>query len=507
MSELRKYLHELDSRLAGIANHLWEISHPIHERQNRPGNQTQNGHIHVRKVEENIWRLLNCPSTNGKPNNLSVFGHHPFPLFVLSASVCCHDFDKATNDKGFKHGEGSAYFIKQVSAHLNLDRVARSAIQKVISLHDIKDQAIFKQSLNNLSVREVGPGCVYDLRLIAVLLKAGDTLHHDASRILDIQLVDPATLDNQERLKFLSRQAINGWKVNGTRIEIRAEPETQGQTEAVETSFHYMRAVEWPCIENDLMNRNFPYELILEGLASRNLSSGNSNMESNELSHDMSASIKVRKGPPYHSTKSSNGHKEIRRPANTPMPVVKCQAAETQEPMLGIGAIPSRSRTPTHWGHMWLFWSDKITPREYRGYYPLIDLMPESWPLERWKEYLFHESVPGAVFRDLDASLCEKEQTGVCLNKPWAISPTLLYKISLRLFLPTGANFIQEGRYSFCTSNPGWNNCASWAIRIANAIMDNDAFLPLPQATLMKMVIAVLWDTNSSPPMTNGDSL
>ena len=100
---LREYLQK-DLNLADIANNLWRISSPIHERQNRP-NSNENGIVHVLKVENNVWRLLQTTTLLNKANNLEDF--MPFELFFLSCAACCHDFDKALKSalpEGFEHG-------------------------------------------------------------------------------------------------------------------------------------------------------------------------------------------------------------------------------------------------------------------------------------------------------------------------------------------------------------------------------------------------------------------
>jgi len=102
---LREYLQREKQNLAAIANNLWRISIPIHERQNRP-DSNENGLVHVQAVEDNIWRLLQTTTLLNKVNNLGDF--MAFELFLLSCAACCHDFDKAMKSalpEGFKHGE------------------------------------------------------------------------------------------------------------------------------------------------------------------------------------------------------------------------------------------------------------------------------------------------------------------------------------------------------------------------------------------------------------------
>ncbi len=110
MSTLREYLQQKDKDLAETVNHLWKISRPIHERQNRP-DSNENGLVHIEAVEHNMWRLLESTILPNKANNLEDFT--AFELFLLSCAACCHDFDKALKSAlpdGFKHGKGSGNF-------------------------------------------------------------------------------------------------------------------------------------------------------------------------------------------------------------------------------------------------------------------------------------------------------------------------------------------------------------------------------------------------------------
>jgi hypothetical protein len=81
---LREYLQQKNQDLAAIANNLWRISSPIHERQNRP-DSNENGLVHVLAVEDNVWRLLQTTTLLNKANNLGDF--MPFELFLLSCAA------------------------------------------------------------------------------------------------------------------------------------------------------------------------------------------------------------------------------------------------------------------------------------------------------------------------------------------------------------------------------------------------------------------------------------
>ena len=148
---LREYLKSLDKDLAAIADNLWRISGPIHERQNRP-DSNENGRVHVEAVELNIWRLLQTTTRENMPNNLTDL--KPHELFLLSCAACCHDFDKALKSaqplpKGFEHGEGSGEFVLRNYKNFGLTRPQANAVNNVIKIHNLKPDA-FKKALTKL---------------------------------------------------------------------------------------------------------------------------------------------------------------------------------------------------------------------------------------------------------------------------------------------------------------------------------------------------------------------
>lgn len=259
MSKLRSYLRSMSEDLADAADDLWRRSAPIHEKQNNPNSLTQNGGRHVKAVELGIWRLLNSTTSSTKKNNLDLFDN-AFPIFILSAAACCHDFDKATDLENFQHGERSADLIEKNQKDLGLDRIQRVSIQNAIRIHNLNGKEFVKE-LNKLSTEEAGAEGVYNLQLIAVLLKASDILHCDNSRISVIDIKDPKALKGLERLKYLSRSAVKGWRINGNKIEFDIMPNSNEEFNALNDSFEYMKKNEWPAVKSVLQYKEFPYNL------------------------------------------------------------------------------------------------------------------------------------------------------------------------------------------------------------------------------------------------------
>ena len=258
---LREYLQK-DQNLADIANNLWRISSPIHERQNRP-NSNENGIVHVLKVENNVWRLLQTTTLLNKANNLEDF--MPFELFFLSCAACCHDFDKALKSalpEGFEHGRGSGDFVEQNMDKLGLTRPQANAISSVISIHDLNPDE-FQKELSKLKTNQASPVGSYNLQRLAVLLKAADILHCDNSRIPSLG-IELDKLEGLDRKKYIGRDCTDGWGTDGTRIVIQTSPRTDEEDEAVRECLGYMKNSEWPAVSGGLERYNFPYQLEME---------------------------------------------------------------------------------------------------------------------------------------------------------------------------------------------------------------------------------------------------
>lgn len=259
---LREYLQQKDQKLAAVANNLWRISRPIHERQNRP-DSNENGFVHVQAVEDNIWRLLQTTTLLNKANNLGDF--MPFELFLLSCAACCHDFDKGLKSvlpEGVKHGEGSGDFVEKNMVKPVLTRPQVNAISSVISIHDPRPGE-FQEELKKLKTNQASPVGSYNLQRLAVLLKAADILHCDNSRIPSLG-IEPDKLEGLDRKKHLCRDCTDGWIPDGTRIVIQASPRTEEEIEAVSECLGYMKNSEWPAVSGGLERYNFPYQLEME---------------------------------------------------------------------------------------------------------------------------------------------------------------------------------------------------------------------------------------------------
>jgi hypothetical protein len=188
------------------------------------------------------------------------------------------------------------------------------------------------------------------------------------------------------------------------------------------------------------------------------------------------------------------------------------QTTELNALLMGVGAIPSRVPTPHDVGHFWLYWTKSINHHqneqiaEHRGYIFFVNQVPEYFrPIERWRDYLHDNSVPGAMCDEKEELSAEGHEGAVltkikykshCRDKNWPLTVRQKIILELRCWIPNGVHLLPEGYYSFatCAGSKDPNNCASWAIKMTNKIMDDDRFLPLPTPAKLSRVIKLIFD-------------
>lgn len=166
---------------------------------------------------------------------------------------------------------------------------------------------------------------------------------------------------------------------------------------------------------------------------------------------------------------------------------------------LGVGLRPSRVDGEHDPGHMWLYWlQSKLDGTQFRGFCPDVDQIPDEFrPQHKWRDFFFDNSVPGIRYVDNYATELARHHDPNCYDKRWSISCDQKTFLDLRCHIPPGRDSVLENsRYSWNTMHEGWNNCASWAIRVVNLEVMKADFLPLPQPARIKHVIEVVaWDT------------
>ena len=159
---------------------------------------------------------------NGSPSS-------PQRSFSLSCSACCHDLDRGLKTcipGDAEHGEALGEFVVERRGELIIPRPEAIAVDRIISLHDKKGGGVFgiaggiTRSLFFVN-RACGPSC------LAVLLKAADTLHTDNTRISELG-TNPARLEGLEQTKYLFRQCVSGWRVDGKKIIVSGLPRIIG---------------------------------------------------------------------------------------------------------------------------------------------------------------------------------------------------------------------------------------------------------------------------------------
>lgn len=254
IDELRKYLYQTDQKLANRANVMWDyISKQFHGRQTEK-KVSEGGREHCEIVENNIWRLINGS------RNLEKF--NKYELFILSNSACCHDFDKAflmPPSKKPSHGVDSGKYIFENLKELSLEKPEALAIDIIVRIHDLQGDK-YTKSLTKILMSYPLARTTIKLRLLAALLKAADVLHCDTSRIAE-RIVDPKNLTELERMKYLGRNAVVGWSIDGARIILTVCPESKEEKEAMEKCISYLEENEWKPVAGFLESQGFPHQL------------------------------------------------------------------------------------------------------------------------------------------------------------------------------------------------------------------------------------------------------
>jgi len=258
---IRKHISQANSELSAICNYLWEIvSKPLHHLQN-DADGTENGRVHVEAVEHNIWRLIT------ETNTLSEFNIKE--LFLLSVAACCHDLGKALRKYGtgsfpstFNHGISSADFLEKNGDFLGFikDKHLGQDASKIIEIHDLNGDRFAKEVRQlKRDGRATSSGTIRH-RLLAVLLKAADTLHTDASRTQWLA-VNLSGLTDLQKSKYLARSCIAGWSRDGSRLTIQAMVKTEEEKDAIAACKDFMLSSEWPVVSEFLENYGFPHIL------------------------------------------------------------------------------------------------------------------------------------------------------------------------------------------------------------------------------------------------------
>ncbi|MBM4326038.1 MAG: hypothetical protein FJ118_02650 [Deltaproteobacteria bacterium] len=259
---LRDYLMKLDSRLAEAANRTWEIASQIHDRQTEKGANV-NGRVHVEKVEENIWRFLWETNDRSPERKRNLDSFSSVDLYLLSCAACCHDFDKGLHNavlpNGFQHGEGSGDFVCRNWQALSIEsQHAAEYIDWIIRIHDCKED--FDTKLQEIPESYTVLNKTGNLRRLATLLKAADTLHLDESRV-SVVAVPNESLQGPDQRKQVGRASVHGWEPDGQNVVISFSVRTQEDLDAIVGLSRYFRTEEWPPIARNLSAHHFPHRL------------------------------------------------------------------------------------------------------------------------------------------------------------------------------------------------------------------------------------------------------
>jgi len=256
--EIRDHIRSMDRNLGARLDSLWDTAAGIHDFQSAPGGITDFGRRHVMQIENNIWHLITHTTKEQGKTMLEDFS--PYELFLLSAAAYCHDFDKALfpdsvapSSYHISHGEGSAEFVTKNHQMLGMSQSESDDIAGIIQAQDYL-------STQNTRLTEVGP---VNFRRLATLLRVADYLHLDNSR--NSSIFRSANVLNQlDRMKYLARGCIRGWKIDGHCIVILAMSETEEEFDSLNHMAQSMLNTEWPIVQENMQLYGFPYELRFE---------------------------------------------------------------------------------------------------------------------------------------------------------------------------------------------------------------------------------------------------
>jgi len=264
--KLRSFIAKTNDDLSVSIEYLWNISRDLHNHQNE-ADGTENGRRHVENVEENIGLLID--SNEG----IKIDDFEVQEVFVMSATACCHDFDKALKKfdqdtwpfkhKRLLHGIGSADFVMKNYESLGLagKKSLAQCVSKVCAIHSLKGLE-FEKAVGKLPAKTATAAGPINVHKVALILKAADILHTTESRV--ITLVEPGSLQGVNKNKYLARKCISGWRISGERIVIQSIYESIEQHRALKDCKEYMLKKEWPCVGKLLQPYGFPYELTFE---------------------------------------------------------------------------------------------------------------------------------------------------------------------------------------------------------------------------------------------------
>ena len=155
----------------------------------------------------------------------------------------------------------SQQYLEGDALSIVLSNPVRLAIGDIISVHDLKTND-FKEQIIAIDNQCPIEDETVDLQRLAVIIRAADILHTDASRIPKIG-VNIAKLPEEEKSKYLARGCICGWRVEGAKIVLLARPGTDEEEAAVRAAYQFMCDQEWPAVEERLDHIHFPHLLDL----------------------------------------------------------------------------------------------------------------------------------------------------------------------------------------------------------------------------------------------------
>jgi HEAT repeat protein len=199
------------------------------------------GPLHVRKVEENLSRLI--------PDSWKKREVNATELFILSAASCLHDtgkVDPSTND----HGETGADHIRKNASVYGLNDEQADWISQIVRIHTKREE------LNELEQILHRSGDEIHLRDLAALFCLADTLHCTSDRVL--------LCADKNHPKTKLRMQISDWfldEQDDSCIRLEAHAKDPADIECLREGLELIRRYELSPIALQLKTTGYPWQI------------------------------------------------------------------------------------------------------------------------------------------------------------------------------------------------------------------------------------------------------
>jgi HEAT repeat protein len=220
---------------------IWRRAKDYHGKQK---GDTLQDRKHCETVDENLYRIL-LSVKKGKQSNLE--------LFLLSAAACVHDIGKIDANDWEDHGKRARQIILDEYDRLGLDRGQATILAPLVGVHDSGHLDELPKEPFPIGNEEV------NIPKLAAVFRLADMLDTNYQRTPEI-LSSIMFSENGIPPKWLGRQSITGWYLDGeNRIILKTAPK-EAETDAAYALWGMMKE-EISKIAPILRVYGYPYEL------------------------------------------------------------------------------------------------------------------------------------------------------------------------------------------------------------------------------------------------------